>query len=126
MTDRWQESKINKSFSSWSTLLQEVPQEFVLGPILFNIYLNDFFYFLFFDICNFEDDTTPYVCNKSLAFVRAKLEEHSNIAMKWFKNKNMKMNSGKFHFFYLWIQNLNIYGLKLVMIEHENVEQLNS
>ena len=42
----------------------------------------DLFYFLFCDVCNFEDDTTPYVCDKNLSFVISKVEEHSNIAMK--------------------------------------------
>ena len=53
MSDRWQRCKINKSFSSWSALLQEVPQGSVLRPILFNIYLKDLFYFLCYDIRNF-------------------------------------------------------------------------
>ena len=33
----------------------------MLGPILFNIYLNELFYVLeYTDICNFIDDTTLY------------------------------------------------------------------
>ena len=56
MSDRWQRTKIDKSFSSWSALLQGVPQGSVLGSILFNIYLNDIFYFLNCNICNFADD----------------------------------------------------------------------
>ena len=71
ITDRWQKIKINKSFSSWSTLCKGVSQGFVLGPILFNIYLDDLFYFLFFNVCSFADDTTPYFCDKGLAFVFA-------------------------------------------------------
>ena len=59
MSDHWQRTKIDKSFSSWSALLKEVPQGSVLGPILFNIYLNDLFYYLHCKICNFADDTTP-------------------------------------------------------------------
>ena len=49
---------------------------------MFNIYLNGLFYFWFCDLCNFADDTTPYVCDKNLAFILAKLEKNSNIAMK--------------------------------------------
>ena len=44
LTKRWQRTKINSRFSTWSELLQGVPQGSVLGLILFNIYLNYLFY----------------------------------------------------------------------------------
>ena len=99
MSDRWQKTKIDKSFSSWSALLKGVPQGSVLGPILFNINLNYLFYFLHCDICNFADDTTLYVCDKNLNFVMQQIEQQSNIALKWFEDNNMKMNSGKCYLF---------------------------
>ena len=58
MSNHWQR-KINKSFSFWSALLQRVPHGSVLGLLLVNVYLNDLFYFLRCDVCNFTDDTTP-------------------------------------------------------------------
>ena len=69
-------------------------QESVSGPILFNIYLNNIFYFLDCNICNFADDTTSYVCDENLDFV---LEHLEHIALKWFEDHNKKMNSDQCH-----------------------------
>ena len=92
-SNRWQRTKINTSFSSWTELLQGVPQGSVLGPLLFNIYLNDLFFYLDCNVCNFADDTTSFVCNENLDFVLGELEQNSNIAIDWFLSNYMKMNS---------------------------------
>ena len=41
LTNRWQRTKINSTYGSWEELTQVVPQDSALGPLLFNIYLND-------------------------------------------------------------------------------------
>ena len=41
LSNRWQRTKIETSFSSWTEILQSVPQGSVVGPLLFNSYLND-------------------------------------------------------------------------------------
>ena len=54
LSNGWQKTKINKSFSKWTNLLLSVPQGSVLGRLLFNIYLNDLFFLLdYTDVCNF-------------------------------------------------------------------------
>ena len=47
-----------------------VPEGSVLGPLLFNISLNDLFFFLKDEgICNFADDTTTYIYDENLGNV---------------------------------------------------------
>ena len=66
--NRTQRVKINKTFSSWRELLCGVAHGSVLGPILFNMYLNDLFLFLNeIDVCNFDNNITRSMCYKNLA-----------------------------------------------------------
>ena len=98
LTKRWQRTKVNSSFSTWSELLQDVPQGSVLGPILFNIYLNDLFYLTeMAQVCNFGDDNTFYVCDKDLNTLINRLEHDTALAIEWFENNFMKLNQYKCH-----------------------------
>ena len=67
LNNRTQRVKINKTFSSLIEFLYGVLHGSVLGPNLFNIYLNYLFLFLNeIEVCNFDNNTTPSMCHKSL------------------------------------------------------------
>ena len=93
---RFQHVKINSTFSSWSEITQDVPQGSELGPLLFNIYLNDLLFLLGnIDICNFADDTTQNGCDMELKVALDKLKNCSELAIAWFKSNYMKLNEEK-------------------------------
>ena len=99
LTDRWQRTKVNSSFSTWSELLTGVPQGSVLGPLLFNLYIND----LFLQIrnthpCNFADDTSLNSFDMSLEEVLRNLEHDTLSFIIWFEINFMKLNQDKCHF----------------------------
>ena len=87
LRNRHQRTKVNGSFSDWEELLTGVPQGSVLGPLLFNIYLNDLFYAVEnANICNFADDTTPHASGYNLKEVMIDVEHDCTILVEWFRD----------------------------------------
>ena len=62
---RKQRTKVGSAYSKWSKVRRGIPQGSILGPLLFNIFINDIFMIIEqSDICNFADDNTLYSCGK--------------------------------------------------------------
>ena len=69
----------------------------MLGPLLFNICINDLFYKITqSDIYNFADDLSPHVSGYVLNDVLNLLEQDSTILIEWFRHNFMTLNQGKF------------------------------
>ena len=98
LSNRYQRTKINNTFSMWLEILYGVPQGFILGPLLFNIYICDIFLCSEgFDMANYDDDCSLYNFCGSINEVINKLQHDSRIIIDWYVSNYLKPNSDKWH-----------------------------
>jgi hypothetical protein len=98
LKNRMQRTKVNGSYSAWREIVSGVPQGSILGPLLFNIFINDIFFFLEkTKIANFADDNTPYSVENDIMTLLRSLESDTYALLNWFRFNEMKPNQGKCH-----------------------------
>ena len=102
LSSRKQRTKIGSANSNWSKVLRGIPQGSILGPLLFNIFINDIFFFIEkSEICNFADDNTLYSRDRNLLRIKENLTFDMKNILLWFRTNSLKGNAGKFQFMIL-------------------------
>ena len=76
LKSRSQRVSINSSFSTWEKIIAGVPHGSILGRLLFNVFLNDIFYFenRFFS-SNYADENDFYSFGSDLEEVKQNLSQ---------------------------------------------------
>ena len=105
--------KIRKNFSLLKLILSDIPQESILGPILFNIFMSDIFFLLGSDLHKFADDNTVTAVAETIQDLINSLDVKTCTAIEWMKDNDMIADPNKFKAIVLNKTDHNTAGIRL-------------
>ena len=98
LLNRYKRTKVNGKYSSWEELLTGVPQGSVLGPLLFDIYLNDLLYPVENkEMCNFAEETRPHSSSFDLNEVMIAVKHDCSLLEEWFWDDYLTLHADNCH-----------------------------
>ena len=97
LSDRKQQVKIGNVTSKWADISKGVPQGSILGPLLFNVFINDIFYFIQKGtLYNYSDDNSLSFHSPNFDNLLHFLQNASKTLIEWFRFNCMQANPDKF------------------------------
>ena len=97
LCERRQIVKIHDVYSEWEIVCEVVPQMSTLGPLLFNVVINELFYFVAkYMYYNYADDNSMLQASPGMKDMCSALAQDGNIVTAWFESNGMQANTSKF------------------------------
>ena len=126
LSNRKQYVRINNTYSNYQKIKSGVPQGSILGPIFFNLSINDLFFFVSdVSLQNFADDNTLSAFAETILEMIDVLQSGSEIIIDWFKNNKMIVNPDKFQAILLDKRKSDHKNQRIV-VENQNIKVLSS
>ena len=99
LKNRRQRVQINNKFSSLKEVIAGFPQGSIDGPLLFNLFINDLFLFIYFStLSNYVDDNNLFTTGTDIQLINQMLLLDFRTVYIWFYENFMILNPGKCHF----------------------------